>query len=63
MDGYKFSPKFRAGVWDGKIRLFDLRTKKLAKGLLKIAIKFCRERDYTFSIDPSLNPKTGFDEK
>ena len=62
-DGYKFSPKFRAGVWDGKIRIFDIRNKKLPKGLLKVAVKFCKDRNYTFSIDPLLNPKTSIDEQ
>lgn len=58
VDGYKFTPKFRSGQWDGKIRIFDLRTKKLPKGLLKIAVRFCKDRNYTFQIDPDLNPKT-----
>lgn len=57
-DGYKFSPKFRSGVWDGKVRLYDLRSKKLPKGLLKLAVKFCKSRGYTFSIDSELNPRT-----
>lgn len=63
VDGYKFTPKFRSGQWDGKIRIFDVRYKKLPKGLLKVAIKFCKDRDYTFSIDPQLNPKTNFNEQ
>lgn len=58
-DGYKFTPKFRSGQWDGKIRLFDLRNKQLPKGLLKIAVRFCKDRGYTFSMDKSLQPKTG----
>lgn len=61
-DGWKFSPKFRSGQWDGKIRLLDLRQNKLPKGLLKVAVKFCKDRDYTFSIDPELNPKTCINE-
>ncbi len=58
-DGYKFAPKFRSGQWDGKVRLFDLRNKQLPKGLLKIAVRFCKDRSYTFSMDKSLQPKTG----
>ncbi len=58
MDGYRFTPKYKEGIWDGKIRLYDLRTKTLPKGLLKVAIRFCKDRDYPFTIDPSLNPKT-----
>lgn len=58
-DGYKFTPKFRSGQWDGRIRLFDLRNKQLPKGLLKIAVRFCKDRGYAFSMDMSLQPKTG----
>jgi superfamily II DNA or RNA helicase len=57
-DGYKFQPKFRSGQWDGKIRLFNSRSKTLPKGLLKIAIEFCKDREYDFSIDPQLNPNS-----
>jgi hypothetical protein len=39
--------------------LFDLRNKQLPKGLLKIAVRFCKDRGYTFSMDASLQPKTG----
>ena len=58
-DGYKFSPKYRSGIWDGRVRLFDMRTKNLPKGLLKIAVRFCKDRGYMFSMDASLQPKTG----
>lgn len=32
-DGYKFMPAYRNKFWDGKIRLFDLRTQQLPYGL------------------------------
>ena len=60
--GYKFNPKFKAKVWDGKIRLLNQRTKTLYKGLLNLAIKFCKDRDYEFELDPRLNPKSGITE-
>jgi superfamily II DNA or RNA helicase len=56
--GYKFTPKFKAKIWDGKIYLFDSRRKTLYKGLLNILIKFCKDRDYEYSIDKTLNPTT-----
>ena len=45
--GYQFTPKFRNKIWDGKIRLFDLRTNQLYYGLLPYIEKFCEERNYT----------------
>ena len=33
--GYKFMPAYRNRMWDGKIRLFDLRYKTLYGGLLE----------------------------
>ena len=32
--GYKFMPQFRNKMWDGKIRLFDLRTNQIYYGLI-----------------------------
>lgn len=63
VDGYRYMQKYRSGMWDGKIAIYDLRYKKLPKGLLKIAVKFCKDRGYTFDIDPSLNPKTNINEQ
>jgi len=54
---YKFSPAYRNGSWDGKIRLFNARTKTLYKGLLRIAIKFAKLNGYEMDIDKTLNPK------
>lgn len=58
VDGHKFMPAYRKGIWDGKARLFDLRSKSLPKGLLSIAIGFVKDRKYNFTIDPTLNPNT-----
>jgi superfamily II DNA or RNA helicase len=35
-------------MWDGKIRLLDLRTSRMYYGLVPYIQKFCEERDYTF---------------
>lgn len=45
---YKHSPKFKARMWDGKIRLFSLANHTLYRGLTLEVIKFCKERGYTF---------------
>jgi len=49
--GHQFTPAFRNRIWDGKIRLFDLRTQQLYIGLLPYLEEFCKERDYTSSHD------------
>jgi superfamily II DNA or RNA helicase len=47
VDGYKFSPKFKAGIWDGKLRLFYLKTRQLFVGLLPKLVDFCQKSGYT----------------
>jgi superfamily II DNA or RNA helicase len=49
--GYQFVPAFRNKIWDGKIRLFDLRNNNLYIGLLPYLEQFCIERDYAYSHD------------
>lgn len=43
--GAKFTPKFRARLWDGKVRLYDSLRKKLYCGLYDYLVKFCESRD------------------
>jgi superfamily II DNA or RNA helicase len=45
--GAKFSPKFKARVWDGKIRLLNSRNMQTYTGLAQEIIQFAEERDYT----------------
>lgn len=45
--GYQFVPAYRNKIWDGKIRLFDLRSNQLYHGLLSYIEIFCNEREYT----------------
>ena len=49
----KFTPAFRNRFWDGKIRLFDIRTKKLYYGLVEYVQKFCSDRGYNVQFDKS----------
>jgi superfamily II DNA or RNA helicase len=43
----KFTPKFKNKMWDGKIRLLNLLTRLLYKGLTAYIEKFAQERGYT----------------
>lgn len=45
----QFNPKFRAHLWDGKIRLVNLRNSTTLVGLLPSIVKFCMERNYEIS--------------
>ena len=53
--GAKFSPKYKARVWDGKIRLLNSRNMQTYAGLVPEIQKFCEEHDYSLDIDPELN--------
>lgn len=44
--GAQFTPAFRNKFWDGKIRLFNVNTKLLYRGLYDYVIQFCKERNY-----------------
>jgi len=43
--GYKFTPQFRNKLWDGKIRLFNMRDQSIYSGLFGYIKAFCIERD------------------
>lgn len=44
--GAKFTPKFRARLWDGKIRMYDSIRKTLYLGLLPYLLKFADTNGY-----------------
>ncbi len=52
--GYQFTPQYKSRVWDGKIRLADLRTFTIYRGLLPYIEKFCKERQYELECEPEL---------
>lgn len=49
--GYQFTPAYKNKLWDGKIRLADLRNQSIYHGLVPYIEKFCKERDYNLEID------------
>lgn len=46
--GYQFHPSYKSRMWDGKIRLFDVRSNLIYRGLVKHIEKFCADRGYEF---------------
>jgi superfamily II DNA or RNA helicase len=44
--GARFTPAFKARIWDGKIRMFDLHRKTLYLGLLKYVQDFAERNGY-----------------
>lgn len=51
---YRFNPKYKARVWDGKIRLVNGMSGYVYAGLAKRIKRFCDTRGYTFSFDKEL---------
>lgn len=60
-DGYKFVPSYRNKMWDGKIRLLDMRSHTLPYGLLIEAVKFLKSRNYTIRFDRNITSKEQLD--
>ena len=58
--GYQFTPAFKQRIWDGKIRLADLRSFTIYHGLVPYIEKFCKERDYTLEIDSEISVTENF---
>lgn len=48
---YKWNPRYKAKVWDGKLRMFDMRTSQIYVGLMKHIAMFCKERQYGLECD------------
>ena len=47
--GAHFTPQFRARIWDGKTRLYDLLRKTVYTGLIPYVRKFAFQRGYTIN--------------
>ena len=44
----KFMPSYKKRFWDGKVRLFSIKTNQIYIGLLPYVDEFCRERGFEF---------------
>jgi superfamily II DNA or RNA helicase len=58
--GYQFMPAYKNRLWDGKIRLADLRTYTIYHGLVPYIEKFCEERGYKLEVDAAVNNTESF---
>jgi superfamily II DNA or RNA helicase len=58
--GYQFMPAYKNRLWDGKIRLADLRTYNIYHGLVPYIEKFCEERGYKLEVDTAVNNAESF---
>ena len=46
VENYRFMPKFKLGIWDGKVRFYDRKQKLLPIGLLPELKEFCKRNGY-----------------
>lgn len=51
----KYMPKFKAKIWDGKIRLYNLQTKKLYSGLIEYVKEFASLNDCELEIADNIS--------
>lgn len=51
--GAQYMPMFKRRIWDGKIRLFDILSSTLPRGLKTYLQKFATDRQYTINIKES----------
>lgn len=48
---YMFHPKYRAKIWDGKIRLLNNRTNTIYRGLLPLVLEEAKRLGYSCSVE------------
>lgn len=54
--GYQHMPKYRAGMWDGNISLFNLKTKQIYAGLIYRIAQFAKDNKYSIKADDYYAP-------
>ena len=54
VEGARFHPKVKQRLWDGKIRLFNKRTKTIYRGLLSKIISMCNDFGYDYELDNNI---------
>lgn len=58
--GARFSPQYRAKLWNGRIYLFNKQTRQIYRGLLSHINSFAKDRGYLIAYDPKLLATTSF---
>ena len=62
--GFQFMPQYRNKIWDGKIRLFNIKTQQLYLGLYDHLMKFAMQRNYVVKSDLiSITPTSGLSDE
>lgn len=51
---HRFHSKVKAGFWDGRVSMMNMKTSQMMRGLLPSIVSFCEERNYTYDIDPEI---------
>lgn len=51
VEGAKWHPKVKRGLWDGKIRMLDMRNGHIKKGLIPEVIKWCEDNKLTYALE------------
>ncbi len=51
--GYQFTPQYKARLWDGYIRLYDLHRKTLYAGLYNYLLEFSKRNQYEVEFIPN----------
>ena len=55
--GAEYMPLYKSRVWDGKIKLYEINSSTLPRGLKGYLQKFCEERNYYLVFDEPDNKK------
>lgn len=58
--GYQFQPKFKARVWDGKIRFFQYQSGLIYVGLIKDVLEYCKENGLGVSVSDEVKSLFSF---
>jgi superfamily II DNA or RNA helicase len=58
--GYQFMPAYKNKLWDGKLRLYDLRSNTMYHGLVPYIEKFCEERQYELEMESDVTITINF---
>ena len=56
--GARYSPAYKKKLWDGKIRLFNIRKKTIYAGLLNNIKSFFDDKEYEYNVEFSTDPMT-----
>jgi superfamily II DNA or RNA helicase len=54
VEGKKWHPKVKKGLWDGNIRMFNLRNGHIKKGLIPEIVSWCEDNKVSYHIDESI---------